>query len=42
VKASTSANGIARVWFDGVLRQEVTNTVAVAPGKSWGPLHLLV
>ena len=41
VKASTAADGIARVWFDGVLRQEVTNTVTVAPGKSWAPLHLM-
>ena len=41
VKASTSADGIARVWFDGDLKQEVTNTVTVAPGKSWGPLYLM-
>ena len=41
MKASTSANGIARVWFDGVLVQQVTNTVTVAPGQSWGPLHLM-
>jgi hypothetical protein len=41
VKASTTATGIARVWFDGVLVQEVKNTVTVAPGKSWGPLFLM-
>ncbi len=34
LKASTSADGIARVWFDGALKQEITNIATVAPGKS--------
>jgi hypothetical protein len=41
LKASTSADGIARVWFDGVLQQELTKIATVAPGKSWGPLYLM-
>jgi len=41
VRARTSPDGIARVWFDGVLVQEVKDSVTVAPGKSWGPLFLM-
>jgi hypothetical protein len=41
VKASTSADGILRVWIDGSLKQEATNLVTVAAGHQWGPLHLM-
>jgi hypothetical protein len=40
VKASP-ANGIARVWIDGSLKQEVTNAATVADGHTWGPLYLM-
>lgn len=41
VRASAQHDGIARVWIDGSLRQEVTNAVTVTAGRSWGPLYLM-
>jgi hypothetical protein len=41
VNASTSANGILRIWIDGSLKQEATHIVSVSAGHQWGPLYLM-
>lgn len=42
MKASPQADGVARVWIDGKLRQEVTNLATIAEGyHNWGPLCLM-
>jgi hypothetical protein len=41
IKASPTADGIARLWTDGVLRQELTNIATISAGQTWGPLYLM-
>jgi hypothetical protein len=41
MKASPGADGIARVWIDGTLRQNLTNRPTVAADHTWGPLYLM-
>jgi len=41
MKASPTTDGIARVWIDGILRQQLTNIATVAADHTWGPLYLM-
>jgi hypothetical protein len=41
IKASPNTDGIARIWTDGVLRQELTNIATISAGQTWGPLYLM-
>ena len=41
IKASSSNDGVGRVWFDGSLKSEVTKTATVAAGHTWGPMYLM-
>ena len=41
MKATPTPDGITKVWLDGTLRQELTKIATVAPGHTWGPMHLM-
>jgi len=36
-----ASDGVARVWLDGALLQELVNEVTIAPSGHWASLHLM-